>query len=185
LWPTIGANNNGSTTTTFVCQQINRKCVLPNIDVRHRSGSCDDRSHDFRTGSVTARVDNPLLAVTTFAAECPISIFTIKLGSPANQFLDSLGGLSDHHVYDRLVAKIPPRRQRVIYVMLEAIVGIQNTGDSSLRIRAVGLPQNVLRDDERGKVWINRIGSSQARNTAAYHQNVGESVEGTTRIEWQ
>src|SRR6056297_2037235 len=78
-------DNQSAAATPLVGQQVDRESTFPDVDIGGFAGSLNHRPHDFLAGGVTAGMDNPLTAVTAFAAQSQLAITLVKHGAPANQ----------------------------------------------------------------------------------------------------
>src|SRR5687768_3350923 len=68
-------------TDTFIRQQIERECILPNAHMRQILSTSNDRSHHLLAGHIAESVDNAVVAVAPFATERDRAGLLVKLGS--------------------------------------------------------------------------------------------------------
>ena len=135
-------------------------------------------------GGVAVGVDDPHVAVAAFASECEMAGLDIEPRSPGDQLLDPAGGLADDHFDDLFVAQTGPGGERVLDVVLEAVLGIGDAGDAALGVGAVRLPQAVLGDDQDGQSRVDRRGRPQSGQPAPNDQHVREMVRDAFGMEW-
>ena len=73
--------------------------------------------------------------------------------------------------------------ERVVNVLLEAVVRVHHAGDAALGIAAVRLLDRILRDHQHAQPRIDRIRRPQPRQPAADDQHIGEEVRQLAGVE--
>ena len=81
----------------------------------------------------------------------------------SDQVVDLAGRLADHHLDDVAVAQAGAGRERVLDVVLEAVLGREHAGDAALGVGAVALLHLVLGDDQHVEVARRPPGPRAAR----------------------
>ena len=157
-------------------QQVDRKGVLPDFDVRQSLHATGDSPHDFLAGGVAQGMDDAVVAVAAFASQGQLSAGLVELGAPGDQFLDPLRGLADHLLDDRPVAQRAAGLERVADMVLEAVFGVHDAGDAALGVGAVRYGESILGDHQHRQPRIDGQGRPQAGQAAADDQHVGEEV---------
>ena len=100
-------------------------------------------------------------AVASLAGEGQPVAVAVELRAPGDQLVDPLGGLADD-VFDHLpVAQLAAGLQRVGHVVLEAVLRIEDRGDASLGMGAVGLPQASLVQHQDRELRVDGQGRAQ------------------------
>ena len=129
--------------------------------------------HHLPAGGVAQGVDDAAVAVAALHAD-----FGVELGAVADQFVDVAGRLAHHHLDHVAVAQAGAGRQRVLDVVLEAVLRRTHGRDAALGVAAVALLHAVLGDDQHLHVRRRGQGRPQPGDAAADHQQVGEDVRG-------
>ena len=157
-------------------QQVEREGVVPEGDVRCLPGAGDDGAHDLVAGGVAQGVDDAAVAVAALAGQGQLAVFLVELRAPVDQVVDLVGRFADHHLDDGAIAQAGAGGQRVLDVVLEAVLRRQHAGDAALGVVAVALLNVVLGDDQDVEVGRHFQGRAQARDAGADDQDVGEEV---------
>ena len=93
--------------------------------------------HDFFACRITERVDDPLMRVSSLAAQNQLAIELIELRSPFDQFRNTQWGFAHHHVDRGFIAQVTPSDQGVLDVIVEAVFRIPNARNTSLSVGTV------------------------------------------------
>ena len=104
----------------------------------------------------------------------PMSV--VELGAVADQVVDLAGRLADHQLDDGAVAQAGAGGQRVLDVVLEAVLRRAHGGDAALGVAAVALLDLVLGDDQDVHRRRRGQGGPQPGDAAADDEHVGEDV---------
>ena len=123
-------------------------------------------------------MDDAAVAVAALAGQRELAVLLVELGAPADQLVDLLRRLADDHLDDLAVAQAGAGDERVLDVVLEAVLRRQHAGDAALGVGAVALLDAVLGDDEHVEVRRHLEGGPQPGDAAADDQDVGEPVDG-------
>ena len=90
------------------------------------------------------------------SSSSPFSL--VELRAPVDQLADVLGRLADDHLDDLAIAQPGAGDERVVDVVLEAVLGLEHAGDAALGVGAVGLLAVVslvtTSTDSRGSIAI-------------------------------
>src|SRR5262249_37763398 len=132
----------------LVGEQVEGKGVVAEGDVGRLPGPGDDGPHDLVAGGVAQGVDDAAVAVAALARPGELAILPVAGPAPADHVADLSGGLADDHLDDGAVAQAAARGERVLDVVLEAVLGREHGGDAALGVAAVALLDAVLGDDE-------------------------------------
>ncbi len=159
------------------------KVSRPELGAEFGLGPLDHRPHDFVAGRVAECVDDAAMAVPALAAEQQIAVLQVELRAPGDQIVDVVGRFADDHLDDFLIAEIRAGDHRVGDVVLEAVLGIDHSGDAALGVGAVGLFHRVLGDHQKREPWIDFHRGPQPGNAAADHQHVDEVVRNPLGME--
>ena len=142
------ATTRAPTQRALVRQQIDGEGVVPDRDVGRLAGAVDDGPHDLEAGGVAEGVDDAAMAVAALARQGQLAVFLVEVRAAADQVVDLLGRLAHHHLDDVAVAQAGAGGQRVLDVVLEAVLRRQHAGDAALGVGAVALLDAVLGDDQ-------------------------------------
>ena len=102
----LGIPDQRAAADAVVREQIERKGVLPGVDVRQFGGPLDDGPHHFLAGGVAQGVDDAVVAVAAFAAQGQAACLLVEVRSPADQFVDPRRRFAHHHLHDGRIAQI-------------------------------------------------------------------------------
>ena len=167
----------------FVGDQVDCQAVFPDPDVRPRPCFGDHCAHDFSTGLVTQRVDDPGMRMPPFQAQRDMAVDLVEMSSPPDQLADPVGCLAHNHLDDFRIAQALARRERIGDVVVEPVVGIEHARDAPLGIVAVALAQLVLGHDEHAVMLGDAQSAAKSGNPAADDQNIGEMVRKVPQVE--
>ena len=109
--------------------------------------------------------------------------FQVELRAEADQVVDLLRGLADDQLDDVAVAQAGAGDERVLDVVLEAVLGGQHAGDAALGVGAVALVDAVLGDDEHVEVGRDFEGGAEPGDAGADDEDVGEQVKACAGVE--
>ena len=79
------------------------------------------------------------MTVPPFASQREFAMFEIELDAKADKVVNLLRGFADDHLDNFGIAQPSPGNMRVVNVVLEAILGRQDSGDTALSVGAVTL----------------------------------------------
>src|SRR5581483_9957063 len=105
--------------------------------MRSLSGTLDDGAHDFIAGGIAERMDDAAMAMAALARQRQAAIFLVELRAPADQVVDLPGSFANNELHDLAVAQAGARLQRVLDVILEAVLRRHHASDPALGIIAV------------------------------------------------
>ena len=77
-------------------------------------------------------------------AKDQLAAFAVKLGTPAEQFLDHPGALGDESPHGLHVAQPVTGQQRILLMERDAVIVTQCGRDASLSVFACGFMQGIL-----------------------------------------
>ena len=120
-------------TTPCLGDQVDRECVRPDLQARKFSGLLDHCPHHFPAGGIAQRMDDPVMAVPSFATEIKAAVSLVKPRSPADQFTDPRWCLPHDRVHHILMAEAATGGEGVGDVVIEAIFRIDDACDPALR----------------------------------------------------
>ncbi len=143
----------------------------------------DDRAHHFAAGLVAERVDDPGVRMAPFKAQGDVAVDLVEVGTPFDQLADPDGCLADHHLDDLRVAEPLARRKGVGDVVVEAILGVEDSRDPTLGVLAVALTHFILGHDQDAIALGDAQRRAEARDPSADDQYVGEMVRQFPGIE--
>ena len=181
--PALSVPDQHAAASAFVGQEIDREAIGPEPDVRTRPDALDDRAHHFAAGLVAEGVDDSGVRMAPFAAQGDVAVDLVEVGAPLDQLADPDRGLADHHLDDLRVAEPLARGQGVGDVVVEAVLGVEDSGDPPLGVLAVALAHFVLGDDQDAIAIGDAQRRPEARDPAADDQHIGEVVRQLAGIE--
>ncbi len=111
-------------------------------------------AHNLFARRIAKRMDDPVVAVTSFAAERQFAFLKIEARPPIDQFVDPMRRFTHDHFDDFAVTQISTRGERVSDVVLEAVFGVHDTSDAALGILAIGVEEVVFGDDQCRKSTV-------------------------------
>ncbi len=79
------------------------------VTLRRLAGAFDDGPHDLEAGGVAQGVDDAAMAVAAFARQGEVAVFLVEMGAPADQVVDLVRRLADHHFDDVAMAQAAAR----------------------------------------------------------------------------
>ena len=173
----VGGIPDERTTAAFcVGHQVDRERVGPDREVVEPAGLPDHRPHHLAAGRVAERVHDAVVAVSPFTAEFERAIRRVEPCAPVDQFADPARRLADHGVDHVLVAEAAPGGERVGDMVIEAVLGIDDSSDAPLGPLARRAGEVILRDHRHGEAAIDRQRRAETGEAPAEHQHVGEAV---------
>ena len=149
--PTPSPRHHGADAAPVVGEQVEGEGVVPEGDVRAGPRGGDDGPHHFETGRVPQGVDDAAVAVPAFARQRETAVLDVELRPPGDELLDFGGSGMDHTFHDLAVAQSVAGDERVLDVVLERVLRIEDAREPALRVRTVALGDAVLGDDQHGE----------------------------------
>ncbi len=148
VWPAVAAPDHCPAAAPFVREQIEREGVFPGFDVRQGAGAIDDGPHHLLAGGISQRMDDAMVAVPTFAPQGQRAGHLVEVRAPLDQLVDPRRRLANDHLDDFRVAQLAADGQRVGNVIFEAVFRVDDAGDATLGIVAIGLAHAALGDHQ-------------------------------------
>jgi hypothetical protein len=159
-----------------VGQQINGKGVFPTGDVAGLPQILDHRADDLLAGGIAVGVGDAIAAMAPFAGQGELPLLPVELGPPLDQLLDPPRTFTDHVLDHVEVAQGTAGQHRVGHVILKTVRRIEDGGDASLGMGAVGLIQGILGNHQNRQALVDPQGSAKTGQAAADDQHVGEEM---------
>ena len=142
-----------------------------------------------RLAGEVSRVDDSALAMSALPAERKRAIFEFReLDALPDEILDHCRATLDHVLHDLGPADPAARSDRVPYVGVETVAGVQDRSDAALRVVGVAVRDPLLRDQQDLEALREGEGDPQSRDATAHHEDVGRKgtrCEGPAHIERQ
>src|SRR5262249_28811201 len=129
--------------------EIDRRLVLDDTDVRVRARALEERALDLCAGRV-GRVYDATRGVAALAREVDLPLLVVQARAPRDELAPPVGALTRADLGDHLVAEPRAGDERVLHVRGRAVVGPEDRGDAALRPPRVGLLARALGDDQHG-----------------------------------
>src|SRR3984885_13092947 len=123
------------------------------------------------------------MTVAPLLGEVDLAVVRVEVGAVTNQLANAVGRLANHHVDNVRIAEPFAGGHRVGRVTLEVVDRIEDPRDAALRIRAVGLQQAVLGDNDHVERRVDGESRPDAGNAAADYQHVRKEVRNPLGIE--
>jgi len=155
-------------------QQIEREGVVPDRDVGRCRGLRNHRAHHFVPGGIPQGMDDPAMAVPALARQREMSLLFVEVRPPADEVVDLAGRLAHDHLNHVSMAQAAAGRQRVLDVILEAVLRRHDPRDAALSIGAAALLHLVLGNDEHVERCRYLQSGPQAGDAGADHEHVCE-----------
>ena len=137
----IRVPDEGTTADSVMREQIQRKRLRPEIDMRSLGRATVHGPHDFLSGGITERVGDSRMAVTALQSQRQLAVDFVEFRAVRNQFANSLRGFADHQFHDLRMAQPFACGNRVGDVTGEIIERPQNSGNAPLSVRTVRMLQ--------------------------------------------
>ena len=137
--------------------QVDRKAVLPDPDVRPRALG-DDGSHDLSPRLVAQGVHDPRVRMPPFQPQQDLAVSLVEVRAPSDQLADPAGRLAHHHLDNFRIAEAFAGRQSVGDVAVESVVRIEHARNAPLGVVAIALAHLILGDNQHPV----RLGDAQS-----------------------
>jgi hypothetical protein len=112
----------------------------------------------------------------SLATEQEPAVDLIEMSAPADQLVDSIRRFAHDHLDDLGIAESLASGEGIGDVVVEAVLRVQNPGDSSLSIVAVAFTDLVLGHDEGPELIGNAKRGTKTGNPASDDEYVSEMV---------
>ena len=173
----------GASASAVVGQEVDREAVLPDPQVLAGADLLDHRPHQLPARRVAQGVDDPRVRVAPFSGQGDVAVDLVEDRAPLDQLADPLGGLADDQLDDLGVAEPLAGGEGVGDVVLEVVLGVEDTGDPALGIRAIALADLILGDDQDPEPFRHAERRAEPGDAAADDQDVGEVMRQVLGIE--
>jgi hypothetical protein len=154
------------------------------LSVVLRADSLDNCPHDFEAGGVAKCMNDSPMAMAALAAEHQLTLFGIELRAPFDKLLNMMRRFADDHFDDFAIAQVGPRDERILNVAREIVLGIDDTRDAALGVRAIGFLHRVLGNHQQRKSRIDFHRGPQSGNPAADDQHIDKVVRNPLGMKW-
>ena len=130
----------------LVGDEIDRECLGPDFEILQLPRPLDHRPHHLAAGGVAEGVHDAMMAVASFAAQLQAAIVRVESSPPGDQFGDPRRSLAHHGIDHILMTEPATGGERVGNMIVEAVLRIDDAGDTPLRPLARRTLQVILRD---------------------------------------
>jgi len=121
-------------------------------------------------------VDDSGMRMPPFEPQRDVAVDLVEVRAPADQLIDPMRCLPDHHLDDFRIAKAFAGRKCIGDVVVKPVVGIKDARDAPLGIVAVAFAHLVLGNDEYAELLGDAQGAAKPRDAPADDQYVGKMM---------